>query len=106
VLGPNTPAVDVIAAVGRVDHLRAVGVSVGSDAAEESAPRTLVGVWDGFPEVPLLRGGPGVPDGSPPAGGRVGHRRRPARHPADRQGVVGAGREGSKRQGRHLLAGT
>jgi hypothetical protein len=38
VLGPNTPAVDVIAAVGRVDRLRAVGVSVGSDAAEESAP--------------------------------------------------------------------
>jgi hypothetical protein len=37
VLGPNTPAVDVIAAVGRVDRLRAVGVSVGSDAAEESA---------------------------------------------------------------------
>ena len=49
--------------MGRVDRLRAVGVSVGSDAAEESAPRTLAVVWDGFPEVPLLCGGPGVPDG-------------------------------------------
>lgn len=44
-LGPNTAAVDVIEAVGRVDRLRAVGVSVGS---EESAPRTLAAVWDGF----------------------------------------------------------
>ena len=71
-LGPNTPAVDVIEAVGRVDRLRAVGVSVGSDAAEESAPRTLAAVWDGFPEGPLLCGGPGVPDGSPAGWGRVG----------------------------------
>ena len=63
-LGPHTPAVDVIAAVGRVDRLRVVGVSVGRDVVEESAPRTLAVVWDGFPEVPLLCGGPGVPGGT------------------------------------------
>jgi excisionase family DNA binding protein len=61
-LGPNTPAADVIEAVGRTDRLRAVGVSVGSDAAQESAARTLAAVRDRYPEVPLLAGGPGVPD--------------------------------------------
>jgi methanogenic corrinoid protein MtbC1 len=63
-LGPNTPAGDVIEAVGRADRLRAVGVSVGSDAAQESAAQTLAAVRDRFPEVPLLCGGPGVPDGT------------------------------------------
>lgn len=48
-----------------------VGVSVGSDAAEESAPRTLTVVWD-FPEVPLLCAGPEVPDGSPAGWGPGG----------------------------------
>jgi excisionase family DNA binding protein len=61
-LGPNTPAADVIEAVGRTDRLRAVGVSVGSDAAKDSAARTLAAVRDRFPEVLLLTGGPGVPD--------------------------------------------
>jgi methanogenic corrinoid protein MtbC1 len=61
-LGPNTPAADVIEAVGRTDRLRAVGVSVGSDAAKESAARTLAAVRDRYPGVPLLAGGPGVPD--------------------------------------------
>jgi MerR family transcriptional regulator, light-induced transcriptional regulator len=61
-LGPNTPAADVIEAVVRTDRLRAVGISVGSDAARESAARTLAGVGDRFPEVPLLAGGPGVPN--------------------------------------------
>jgi hypothetical protein len=71
-LGPNTAAVDVIEAVGRVDRLRVVGVGGGSDAAEQSAPRTLAAVWDGFPEVALLCGGPGVPDGSPAGWGPGG----------------------------------
>jgi excisionase family DNA binding protein len=61
-LGPNTPAADVIEAVGRTDRLRAVGVSVGSDGAKESAARTLAAVRDRYPGVPLLAGGPGVPD--------------------------------------------
>jgi methanogenic corrinoid protein MtbC1 len=61
-LGPNTPAADVIEAVGRTDCLRAVGVSAGSDGAKGSAARTLSAVRNGFPEVPLLAGGPGVPD--------------------------------------------
>jgi MerR family transcriptional regulator, light-induced transcriptional regulator len=63
-LGPNTPAVDVIEAVGGADRLLAVGVSVGSDAAKESAAQTLAAVRDGFPEVPLLCGGPGMPNGT------------------------------------------
>jgi excisionase family DNA binding protein len=61
-LGPNTPVADLIEAVGRTDRLRAVGVSVGSDAATESAARALAAVHDRFPQVLLLAGGPGVPD--------------------------------------------
>jgi MerR family transcriptional regulator, light-induced transcriptional regulator len=61
-LGPNTPAADVLEAVGHTDRLRAVGISVGSSAAEGSAARTLAAVHDRFPGVPLLAGGPGVPD--------------------------------------------
>jgi excisionase family DNA binding protein len=61
-LGPNTPVADLVEAVGHTDRLRAVGVSVGSDAAQESAARALAAVRDRFPQVPLLAGGPGVPD--------------------------------------------
>jgi excisionase family DNA binding protein len=61
-LGPNTPAADLIGAAGRTDRLRAVGVSVGSDAARRSAGRTLAAVRRRFPDVPLLAGGPGVSD--------------------------------------------
>jgi excisionase family DNA binding protein len=61
-LGPNTPVADLVEAVGRTDRLRAVGVSVGSDAATESAARALAAVRDRFPQVLLLAGGPGVPD--------------------------------------------
>jgi excisionase family DNA binding protein len=61
-LGPNTPVADLVEAVGRTERLRAGGVSVGSDAATESAARALAAVRDRFPQVLLLAGGPGVPD--------------------------------------------
>jgi methanogenic corrinoid protein MtbC1 len=61
-LGPNTPVADVVEAAGHTDRLRAVGVSVGSDVAKRSAARTLAGLRERFPDVPLLAGGPGVRD--------------------------------------------
>jgi methanogenic corrinoid protein MtbC1 len=61
-LGPNTPAADVVEAAGHTDRLRAVGVSVGSDMAKASAARTLAAIRERFPDVPLLAGGPAVPD--------------------------------------------
>jgi methanogenic corrinoid protein MtbC1 len=54
-LGPNTPVADLIEAVGRTDRLRAVEVSVGSDAAKESAARAVAAVRHRFP----LASGPG-----------------------------------------------
>jgi hypothetical protein len=68
-LGPNTAAVDVIEAMGRVDRLRAIGVSVGS---EESAPRTLAAVWDGFAGLAGSAGQSKEHEGRP---GDVGERR-------------------------------
>ena len=61
-LGPNTPVPDVVDAAGHTDRLRAVGVSVGSDMAKTSAARTLAAIRERFPDVPLLAGGPAVPD--------------------------------------------
>jgi MerR family transcriptional regulator, light-induced transcriptional regulator len=61
-LGPNTPVPDVVDAAGHTDRLRAVGVSVGSDMAKASAARTLAAIRERFPDVPLLAGGPAVPD--------------------------------------------
>jgi methanogenic corrinoid protein MtbC1 len=61
-LGPNTPVADVVEAAGHTDRLRAVGVSVGSDVAKRSAARTLAGLRERLPDVPLLAGGPGVRD--------------------------------------------
>jgi excisionase family DNA binding protein len=61
-MGPNTPTADLVRAAQGADRLRAVGVSVGSDAALGAAAGMLAEVRTHVPGVPLLVGGPGVPD--------------------------------------------
>lgn len=61
-MGPNTPTADLIRATRGADRLRAVGVSVGSDAALDAAAGMLAEVRRHLPGVRLLVGGPGVPD--------------------------------------------
>jgi hypothetical protein len=107
-LGPNTPAVDVIEAVGRVDRLRAVGVSVGSDAAEESAPRTNAG--RGLGRLPGGAAAVRRPRGARRLARRLGPGGRIDADQLDTlltdRASVGAGQQRSKRQGRHRLTGT
>jgi excisionase family DNA binding protein len=61
-MGPNTPTADLVRAARDTDRLRAVGVSVGSDATLDAAAGTLAEVRRHLPGVPLLVGGPAVPD--------------------------------------------
>ena len=61
-LGPDTPSADVVDAAHRADRLLAVGVSVGSDVMVPTATGLLAEVRAALPGVPLLVGGPGVPD--------------------------------------------
>jgi excisionase family DNA binding protein len=61
-MGPDTPTADLVRAARDTDRLRAVGVSVGSDASLGAAAGTLAEVRRHLPGVPLLVGGPAVPD--------------------------------------------
>ena len=61
-LGPDTPPSDMIAAAATADRLAAVGVSVGSDSALTRAEGVLAELREHVPGVPLLAGGPAVPD--------------------------------------------
>jgi methanogenic corrinoid protein MtbC1 len=61
-MGPNTPPADLVRAAQDADRLRAVGVSVGSDATHDAAAGMLVEVRTHVPGVALLVGGPGIPD--------------------------------------------
>jgi excisionase family DNA binding protein len=63
-LGPNTPGASVVDAARHADRLVAVAISVGSDETFGSSSRMLAGLATALPGVPLLVGGPGVPDGA------------------------------------------
>jgi excisionase family DNA binding protein len=61
-LGPHTPVSDFVTAARGADRLRAVGVSSGSAGTAGSATVLLAAVRAALPGIPLLAGGPGVPD--------------------------------------------
>lgn len=61
-LGPDTPAADVAVAAKSADRLVAVGISVGSEVTEPAARQAVAEVRAAVPAVPVLVGGPAVPD--------------------------------------------
>jgi methanogenic corrinoid protein MtbC1 len=61
-LGPDTPSSDLLDAARSTDRLAAVGVSVGSSGTLEAARRVLADLRAHLPGVPLLAGGPALPD--------------------------------------------
>jgi MerR family transcriptional regulator, light-induced transcriptional regulator len=61
-LGPDTPAIAVVTTARRADRLLAVAVSIGSAEGFGSATDMLAELRRSLPGVPLLVGGPGVPD--------------------------------------------
>lgn len=61
-LGPDTPAIAVLTTARRADRLQAVAVSVGSEDGFDAAADVLAELRSSLPGVPLLVGGPGVPD--------------------------------------------
>lgn len=61
-LGPHTPATGFVDAARGADQLAAIGVSIGSDVTTASAARVLGAARASLPGVPLLAGGPAVPD--------------------------------------------
>ena len=61
-LGPDTPPSEMIDAAVAADRLAAVGVSVGSESTFERAEGVLAELREHVPGVPLLAGGPAVPD--------------------------------------------
>lgn len=61
-MGPDTPTADLVDAARQADRLIAIGLSVGSDTRLRAAADALGDLRGALPDVPLLAGGPGVPD--------------------------------------------
>jgi MerR family transcriptional regulator, light-induced transcriptional regulator len=61
-LGPDTPTLAVVTTARRADRLLAVAVSVGSEESFGAAADMTAELRRSLPGVPLLVGGPGVPD--------------------------------------------
>lgn len=61
-LGPDTPVDDLVSAARDADQLIAVGVCAGSDETLPAAADVLAALRRALPAVPLLAGGPAVPD--------------------------------------------
>ncbi|HET8621014.1 MAG TPA: cobalamin B12-binding domain-containing protein [Acidimicrobiales bacterium] len=61
-LGPDTPVDDLLWAARDADQLIAVGVCAGSDGTLPAAAEVLAALRRALPAVPLLAGGPAVPD--------------------------------------------